>query len=75
MSIPSEVSFAESLKSDQRRNFYENHKPIAVLMILIVFLFPFFGLFVVGLFGAVLGVVISVAGYYLTPYVVLNLGG
>jgi hypothetical protein len=75
MSIPSRVSFAESLKSDQRRNFYENHKPIAVLMILIVFLFPFFGLFVVGLFGAVLGVVISVAGYYLTPYVVLKLRG
>ena len=41
-------------------------------MILIVFLLPFVGLYITGLFGAVLGVVLSVAAYYLTPYVVLE---
>jgi len=41
-------------------------------MILVVFFFPFAGLYVTGLFGAVAGVLISVAGYYLTPYVWLR---
>jgi len=44
-------------------------------MILVVFLLPFIGLFVTGLFGAVLGVIVSVMAYYLTPYVVLRLQG
>jgi hypothetical protein len=44
-------------------------------MILIVFLFPIIGVFVLGLFGATLGVAISVLGYYLTPYAVLKLRG
>ena len=43
-------------------------------MILIVLLFPFAGLYVTWLFGAVLGVMLSVAGYYLTPYVWLTVG-
>ena len=42
-------------------------------MILIVFLLPIVGVFVTGLSGAVLGVIISVAGYFLTPYAVLKL--
>lgn len=73
MNRPSDLSFAGSLKSEPRRNFYEHHKPIAVLMILIVFLLPIVGVSAIGVPGAVLGVVISVLGYYLTPYVVLKL--
>ena len=71
--LPSELSFTSSLKSDQRNGFYERHKPIAVVMILIVFLLPIVGVFVWGLSGAVLGVIVSVAGYFLTPYAVLKL--
>jgi len=73
MNRPSEPSFTGSLKSEPRRSFYEHHKPIAVLMILILFLLPIVGVFVIGVSGAVLGVVISVLGYYLTPYVILKL--
>jgi hypothetical protein len=73
MNRHSDLSFTGSLQSEQRRNFYERHKPIAVLMILIVFLLPIVGVSVIGVPGAVLGVVISVVGYYLAPYVVLKL--
>jgi hypothetical protein len=73
MSLHSDLSFTDSLKSDQRRDFYEQHQSISIVMILIVFLLPFAGLYVTGLFGAVLGVLISVAGYYLTPYAWLKL--
>lgn len=69
----SEVSFTSSLKSEQRKGFYERNKPIAVLMILIVFLLPIVGVFVRGLSGGVMGVVASVLGYYLTPYAVMKL--
>jgi hypothetical protein len=73
MNRHSDLSFTGSLKSEPRRNFYEHHKPIAVLMILILFLFPIVGIFVIGLPGGVLGVAVSVLGYYLTPYAVLKL--
>ena len=73
--LPSAPSFADSLKSDQRTGFYERHKPIAVVMILIVFLLPIVGVFVWGAGGAVLGVIVSVAAYFLTPYAVLTLRG
>lgn len=66
------LSFSDSLKGEERRKFYEEHRSIAIVMILIVFLFPFAGLYVTGLFGAVLGVVVSVAFYYLTPYIWLT---
>ena len=75
MPLPSDRSFTESFNSDQRRGFYERHRSIAILMIVIVFLSPFAGLYVTGLFGGVLGVLLSVAGYYLTPYVWLKVGG
>jgi len=75
MPLPSDLSFSDSLKESQRREFYERHKSIAVMMILVVFLLPFVGLSITGLFGAVLGVVLSVLAYYLTPYVVLKLRG
>ena len=71
--LPSDLSFADSLKSDQRQGFYARHKPIAVVMILIVFLLPIVGVFVLGLSGGVLGVLVSAAGYVLTPYAVLKL--
>jgi len=74
MPSSSDLSFTDSLKSDQRREFYERHKGLAVMMILVVFLLPFVGLLVKGLFGAVLGALISFVAYYLTPYVVLKLG-
>lgn len=75
MPVPHDLSFSDSLKEHQRREFYERHKPMAVVMIFIVFLLPFVGLLITGLFGAVLGVVVSVMAYYLTPYVVLKLHG
>ena len=73
MASPSELSFADSLKSEQRRHFYERNIRVAMAMILIVFLAPFVGVAVNGLGGAVWGVVLSIAAYYLTPYVVLKL--
>ncbi len=56
------------LSNEKRKDFYERNKPIAVLMIIIVFLFPIVGALLRGLSGAVLGVAISVLGYYLAPY-------
>ena len=74
MASGSDLSFTDSLQSDFRRIFYEGHRSIAMVMVLIVFLSPFAGLYVTGLFGAVLGMLLSVVAYYLTPYVVLSLG-
>ena len=71
----SDLSFAESLSSKQRQIFYEGHRFLAILMILVVLLFPFAGLYVTGLFGAVLGLLLSLAAFYLTPYVWLKFGG
>jgi hypothetical protein len=73
MSLPSDLSFIDSLTGAERTRFYERHKPIAVAMILVVFLFPFIGLFVRGLFGVLLGVLLSVLAYYVTPYLVLTI--
>lgn len=69
----SELSFVDSLKSDVRREFYEDHKPIAIVMILIVFLLPFVGLSIMGLLGVALAVMVSALAYCLTPYVWLKL--
>jgi nitrate reductase NapE component len=74
MALPPDISFADSLKRDQRRAFYEAHKDIALVMILVVFLFPIVGVNASGLLGAVWGVVISILAYYLMPYVTLKLG-
>ena len=73
MTFPSELSFFESLKSESRRSFYQRHPRIAIAMILIVFFAPLGGVFVNGLRGAVWGVVLSVLGFVLTPYVLLKL--
>ena len=72
-SLPA-LSFTDSLKSEQRKQFYEQKKKMAIAMILIVFLMPFIGVYVSGLFGAACGVVLSVLAFYLTPYVVLRMG-
>lgn len=67
MSDPSGLSFSESFTGDHRRTFYERHRSLAVVMILTLFLAPFAGLYVTGLLGSVVGVVLSVAAYYLMP--------
>ena len=68
------LSLSESLTPERRSAFYEGHKPVAVVMILIVFLLPFAGLVVYGLIGAVASVMISASGYYLAPYLLGRLG-
>jgi len=75
MPSPSHPSLMDSFNSEYRRRFYEGHRSLALLMILIVFLSPFAGLYVAGLFGAVSGVFLSFAAYYLTPYLWLTIGG
>ena len=68
------LSLSESLTPERRTAFYERHKPIAVVMIVLVFLLPFVGVLVYGLLGAAASVMVSVVGYYLTPYLVQRLG-
>lgn len=74
MPLRTDLAFFKSLTANCRRQFYEGHRSIAILMIVIVFLSPFAGLYVTGLFGAVLGLLLSIAAYYLTPYVWLKIG-
>lgn len=68
------LSFVEALTGDHRRRFYECHRSLALLMILILLLAPFAGLYVTGLLGSILGVVLSVAAYYVTPALWLMFG-
>jgi hypothetical protein len=73
MTFHRDLSFADSLKQIPRREFYDEHKLIAVAMIVIVFLLPVAGIAVGGLMGAISGALISFAAYYLTPYVGMKL--
>lgn len=73
MPLPSHLSLSDSLKSDKRQAFYESHKDIARIMILVVFLFPLFGVYISGLLGATIGLLLSIAAYFLTPYVISRL--
>lgn len=75
MPPPSELSFTDSLASEQRQTFYERRRFLAILMILIVLFAPFAGVYVAGLLGAGLGVLLSIALYYLMPYIWLKVGG
>ena len=75
MPPPSDLSFTQSLTSEQRQIFYEHPRFLAILLILVVLLFPFAGVYVAGLIGAGIGVLLSIAAYYLTPYVWLKIGG
>lgn len=54
--------------AEARRKFYEGHRSLALFMILVVFAAPFAGLYVAGLLGVVVGVLVSAAAYVLTPY-------
>lgn len=74
MAVPPKVSLSDSLKSAQRQAFYEGHRDIAKIMILVVFLFPLFGVYISGLLGAALGMILSLFAYFLTPYVTMKLG-
>lgn len=67
-------SFTESLTGHHHRTFYERHRSLPLLMMLIFFLAPFAGLSVTGLLGSVVGVVLSVAAYYLVPPLWLMFG-
>ena len=67
MAVPSHVSLSHSLKGEQRKAFYEGHKNIALIMILVVFLFPLFGVYISGLLGAAVGMLFSLVAYFLTP--------
>ena len=75
MPLPSDLSLADSLTSEHRQDFYEHRRFLAILMILIVLFAPVAGVYVAGLIGAGLGVLWSVAVYYLMPYIWLKLGG
>lgn len=75
MSERSTPTLTESFNADFRHRFYEDRRSLALLMILIVFLAPFAGLYVASLPGAVIGVLLSFATYYLTPFLLSRIGG
>ncbi|HWF62193.1 MAG TPA: hypothetical protein VN666_18055 [Nitrospira sp.] len=64
-----------SFSTESRRIFYEDHRSLALFMILVVFAAPFAGLYVAGILGVVVGVLVSAAAYLLTPYLWKWLGG
>lgn len=57
-----------SFSAEARRRFYEGHRSTALFMILIVFSAPFAGLYVAGLLGVAIGVLVSAAAYVLAPF-------
>ncbi|HSE57654.1 MAG TPA: hypothetical protein VLA99_03050 [Nitrospiraceae bacterium] len=67
--LPSHLSFSESLHGETRQAFYDQHKAMAHVMHLGLFLVPLAGLLVKGLVGAVLGLTLFILCYYLLPYV------
>ncbi|HEX7766549.1 MAG TPA: hypothetical protein VF443_07535 [Nitrospira sp.] len=69
------LSLTDSFNSKHRRRFYDGHRSLALLMILIVFLSPFAGLYAASLSGAVIGVLLSFVAYYPAPYIWLKVGG
>ena len=64
-----------SFSTESRRIFYESHRSLALFMLLLVFAAPFAGLYVAGLLGVVVGVLVSAAAYVLTPCLWKWLGG
>ncbi|MGC4095592.1 MAG: hypothetical protein QM706_00600 [Nitrospira sp.] len=73
---PSDRSNSSASFSDEaRRKFYEDHRSMALFMLLLVFAAPFAGLYVAGLLGVVVGVLVSAAAYVLTPCVWKWMGG
>lgn len=71
----SESRVTNSFTTDSRRAFYEAHPSIALFMLLVVLAAPFAGLYVAGLLGVVVGVLVSAAAYVLTPCVWKWIGG
>ncbi len=69
------MSDQSDFSADARRAFYEAHPSIALFMIVVVFAAPFAGLYVAGLLGVVVGVLVSAAAYVLTPSVWKWVGG
>ncbi len=74
MRSPAAMSFTDSLQYVQRRAFYDQHKLLAISMIVIVMVLPILGLLVSGLFGVLAGALLSFAAYYLAPYVLIKFG-
>ena len=64
-----------AFSAEARRTFYEGHRSLALFMLLLVCAAPFAGLYVAGLFGVVVGVVVSAAAYVLTPCLWKWIGG
>ena len=64
-----------SFSAESRRTFYEGHRSMALFMLVVVFAAPFAGLYVAGLLGVVVGVLVSAAAYVLTPSVWKWIGG
>ena len=64
-----------AFSAEARRTFYESHRSLALFMLLLVCAAPFAGLYVAGLFGVVVGVVVSAAAYVLTPCLWKWIGG
>lgn len=73
--MSSNHSFIEALTSETRQAFYDQHKPIAQVMHLILFLLPLAGVVVRGMVGAVLGLTLFLLCYYLMPYAWFALHG
>jgi uncharacterized iron-regulated membrane protein len=73
--MPDRSDFALSFSAESRRKFYEGHRSLALFMLLVVFAAPFAGLYVAGLFGVVVGVLVSAAAYVLTAYLWSWIGG
>ena len=64
-----------SFSAEARRTFYEGHRSLALFMLLVVCAAPFAGLYVAGLLGVVVGVLVSAAAYVLIPSVWKWVGG
>ncbi|MDR4480842.1 MAG: hypothetical protein R3B37_13995 [Nitrospira sp.] len=64
---PSNLSFTDAFTSEIRQTFYQEHKALAHVMHLILFLLPFAGVVFRGLVGGVLGLTLFLICYYLTP--------
>jgi hypothetical protein len=61
--------------AEARRTFYEHHPLIALYMLVVVLAAPFAGLYVSGLLGVVVGVLVSAAAYVLAPCLSRWIGG
>ncbi|MBX3325998.1 MAG: hypothetical protein U0223_02015 [Nitrospira sp.] len=75
MARPSEPSVTNIFSAESRRAFYEAHPWMALFMLVVVFAAPFAGLYVSGLLGVVVGVLVSATAYVLMPLVWKWMGG